>query len=77
MIKLERKSLTLTDIFNTLGTFHKSINKPMKTLILTTVLVSLSNTYNNTISEVTHPNSTEFTDNPSKDFLLRQNWMSN
>lgn len=45
----------------------------MKTLILTTVFVSLSNTYNNTMNEVTQPNNTEFTDKPSNDFLLRQN----
>ncbi len=72
-MKTKKTNKILTDIFNTLGTFHKSINKPIKTLILTTVLVSLSNTYNNTMSEVTQPNNTEFTDKPSNDFLLRQN----
>ena len=60
----------------TLGTFHKSIRRPIPTLNLTIVFVSLSNTYKRTISDVTQPNNTELTDKPSKDFLFRQNWMS-
>ena len=63
----------LTERLITFGTFHKSISKPMPTDILTTVFVSLSKTYNRTMSEVTHPNRTEFTERPSNDFLLRQN----
>ena len=57
-------------IFNT---FHKSIRSPIPTDILTTVLVSLSNTYNKTINCVKHPNKTELTDRPSRDFLFFQN----
>ena len=57
----------------TLGTFHRSISKPIPTLIFTTVFVSLSSTYSKTMSDVKQPKSTEFTERPSSDFLLRQN----
>ena len=76
MVVFNRVKSWLTDKLITLGTFHKSIRRPMPTLNFTIVLVSLSNTYKRTISEVTQPNKTELTDKPSKDFLFRQNWIS-
>ncbi len=62
-----------TDIVTTFGTFHKSINKPIPTLNLTIVLVSLSKTQSNTINDVKQPNKTEFADKPSNDLRFFQN----
>ena len=66
----------LTFTSTTFCIFQISIAKPMNTLTRTTKLVSLSRTYRQTTKDWNTLKKTDLTDRPSKDFLLRQNWIS-